>query len=700
SALRTATDPLTNTTRTFTWNDGGDLTDVAYGTSAATRHYIYDDAGRLTEDALKNAASQTTEREVYGYDPDDNLTSQLVELAANAAAGQNSYGYDDAGRLASWTKPDTTVVTYGWDDAGNRTTAGADTYAYDARNRIANGPDGTYTWSPRGTLTSVANGAATTNNTFDALGRLTNYNDQAAYTYDGLDRIAHRGTATFAYAGTEIDPVADGTSLYPRSPSGDLVALADASGANAHLAGRNRHGDLTHLFDTDGALDATKQYDPFGTVTVTTGASTTIGFQADWTDPDSGKTWMGARWYDAEDAGFASRDTIGGGLDNPIGLNRYTYAFADPLQYFDADGHWPSFVNKAVKTVGSIAKSTTRAVASRLQPLVKTASAVVSSTISTQVARVQQKVASTRTAVASRVRAVGKAPGAAIRKVTNAEIGGATVRDWAGAIGSKQTALDAGRSFSNFSAGFVDEGTSLVTFGKLHTNFGTMYDDDPNVAGAYGFGRATAQIENAIAAAYGGAQLGRSAVGAVSAVRAAGGFAEAAGLARAAAGARVARATTSLKSVLTSGDEVGAINFSSIGRSLRGAKSAGGLRAAEGGSEVLLDTSAVKAQSAARSLMKPGECAVICSTVEREAAQQGFSTAGLPVIEDGTSAVLRSQVATQLRGFGAAAQGLENDAIIGATALERGIPLITGDRALWNAVLKLGGDARWFAPGM
>ncbi len=127
---------------------------------------------------------------------------------------------------------------------------------------------------------------------------------------------------------------------------------------------------------------------------------------------------------------------------------------------------------------------------------------------------------------------------------------------------------------------------------------------------------------------------------------------------------------------------------------------AASLVAAEGGSEVLLDTSAVKAQSAARSLMKPGECAVICSTVEREAAQQGFSTAGLPVVDDGTSAVLRSQVAQQLRGFGAATQGLENDAIIGATALERGIPLITGDRALWNAILKLGGDARWFAPGM
>jgi hypothetical protein len=39
------------------------------------------------------------------------------------------------------------------------------------------------------------------------------------------------------------------------------------------------------------------------------------------------------------------------------------------------------------------------------------------------------------------------------------------------------------------------------------------------------------------------------------------------------------------------------------------------------------------------------------------------------------------------------------DVIIGATALERGSPLITGDRALYNAVTKLRGEARWFQPG-
>jgi hypothetical protein len=44
----------------------------------------------------------------------------------------------------------------------------------------------------------------------------------------------------------------------------------------------------------------TKQYDPFGVVTATTGTGPqllTTGFQGDWTDPETGDVNMGARWY-------------------------------------------------------------------------------------------------------------------------------------------------------------------------------------------------------------------------------------------------------------------------------------------------------------------------------------------------------------------------------------------------------------------
>ncbi|MCP4305640.1 MAG: hypothetical protein GY788_12320 [bacterium] len=49
---------------------------------------------------------------------------------------------------------------------------------------------------------------------------------------------------------------------------------------------------------------------------------------------------MGARWYNGADAAFRSRDSVFGELTTPISLNRYTYAWATPLMYWDPDGHY------------------------------------------------------------------------------------------------------------------------------------------------------------------------------------------------------------------------------------------------------------------------------------------------------------------------------------------------------------------------
>ena len=72
---------------------------------------------------------------------------------------------------------------------------------------------------------------------------------------------------------------------------------------------------------------------------MTTGTtSPTLGFQADFTDPASDHVWMGARWYDGGWAAFLSRDTVFGELKTPVSMNRYTYAYANPIAFFDPDG--------------------------------------------------------------------------------------------------------------------------------------------------------------------------------------------------------------------------------------------------------------------------------------------------------------------------------------------------------------------------
>jgi RHS repeat-associated protein len=173
------------------------------------------------------------------------------------------------------------------------------------------------------------------------LGRLVDYNGQVVFSYDGLDRVATRNTVPFSYVGTMLDPVTDGTFTYGRSPAGRLVSQTD--GTTALLTGLDRHGDLTWLADTSGALTDTMMFDPFGDPTASSGQTNpTVGFQGDYTDPTSGEVWMGARWYSGGDAVFRSRDTIFGELHTPISLNRYTYAWANPNTYWDPDGHMVS----------------------------------------------------------------------------------------------------------------------------------------------------------------------------------------------------------------------------------------------------------------------------------------------------------------------------------------------------------------------
>ncbi|TMR22623.1 hypothetical protein ETD86_10830 [Nonomuraea turkmeniaca] len=346
SRLKTVADPVSGRTNTYAYDKADRLTTITSANPVNTQAYTYDALDRPLTHTLKNSTAAELAKITYGWDKDDNLTSKTT--TGLAGAGSNAYGYDHAGRLTSWTSPGGTTTSYDWDDAGNRTKAGDKTYSYDERNRLLSGDGADYTYTPRGTLASQTKDGTTRTLTFDAFDRLINDRD-ATYTYDAFDRMSSRqsssGQQRFAYAGLDNDIIAitDAGGIvqasYGRDPSGDLLSAKE--GANPALGAlTDVHQDLIGTF-SGTALATTTAYNPFGEVTAQTGPKTSLGYQGEYTDPDTGTVNMHARWYQPGTGTFTNRDDWTLPASPSVQANRYTYGNANPLVHRDPNGHEP-----------------------------------------------------------------------------------------------------------------------------------------------------------------------------------------------------------------------------------------------------------------------------------------------------------------------------------------------------------------------
>ncbi|MEV8632560.1 polymorphic toxin-type HINT domain-containing protein [Streptosporangium sp. NPDC051023] len=342
--LATAGDPVTGRSWTYGYDNADRLTSQTSANPVNTQSYTYDAVDRLASHTLKNSGGTELAKIVYGWDKDDNLTTKTT--TGTAGAGTNAYAYDRTGRLTSWTAPGGATTDYEWDDAGNRTKAGSKTYTYDERNRLTSGDSSDYAYTPRGTLATETKAGVTKNLTFDAFDQLISDGD-ATYGYDALGRMTSRtqggNQQRFTYSGLENDVVAvadaANTTLakYGRDPFGGLLSLQEGGTAALGVM-TDLHGDLVGTFSGTALTDSVA-YDPFGEVTHRSGTRRTLGYQGEYTDPDTGKVNMYARWYQPGTGAFTSRDSVTLTPDSSVQVNRYTYANAAPLSNSDPDGH-------------------------------------------------------------------------------------------------------------------------------------------------------------------------------------------------------------------------------------------------------------------------------------------------------------------------------------------------------------------------
>ncbi|WP_239395218.1 RHS repeat domain-containing protein, partial [Frankia sp. CiP3] len=122
----------------------------------------------------------------------------MIQVGSGSAAGSGSqsFGYDRADRLTSWTNPANVTTSYGWDGAGNRTSAGGAAASFDERNQLLTDGTTTFTYTARGTRATRTAGGTTATTTFDGFDRLVSDSTAGTttYGYDGLDRLAVRNS--------------------------------------------------------------------------------------------------------------------------------------------------------------------------------------------------------------------------------------------------------------------------------------------------------------------------------------------------------------------------------------------------------------------------------------------------------------------------------------------------------------------------
>ncbi len=311
------------------------------------RNFTHDPLGQLTEDVLTSPSGERLLGTTYTYDAAGRITARTTEGVA--PAGTHKFDYDYASRLTSWTAPGGEITEYEWDASGNRVREGDETFAFDERNRLVSSSGGdTWSYTPRGTVSSQFVDGGLRTPEFDGFNRMVSSGDGSGeYAYDALGRLAERttssGTEWFVYADLENDPIAvlDGTestvAQYGRDPYGQVVSVFDR-GQTPALAYNNSHGDLVATYTGTGTVTSTADFGPFGEQL---GASpvASVGYQGEWTDPETGDVNMHARWYQPGSGRFASRDTMTLEPNPSVQANRYTYGNANPVLYADPSGH-------------------------------------------------------------------------------------------------------------------------------------------------------------------------------------------------------------------------------------------------------------------------------------------------------------------------------------------------------------------------
>jgi len=258
----------------------------------------------------------------------DDLYRLTTAINIDYPAESQTFGYDEVGRITSNSR----VGTYTYPGVGQPhphapdTVAGT-TFDYDFNGNITRDGTHTFAWDADNLLTRVETPSTTTDFTYDGFGsRLTK---------------TTTGGSTSVYPFGDDYEITDGeVTKYITVEGLGVIAKSVGSGPGAvtYWLHNDRLGSVQAVTKVDGTVDFRRMYRPYGeTLDEWTGHDESRGWIDQRNDPETGLTYLHARYYDPQLGIFLSPDrshprSLG------VGANRYLYAFGNPINLTDRSG--------------------------------------------------------------------------------------------------------------------------------------------------------------------------------------------------------------------------------------------------------------------------------------------------------------------------------------------------------------------------